>query len=84
MVGESGVGKTLAALAISYAIATGHPNLYDREEFVLLRIGEVLSGLVRMGILVLTEWFKNMLGCLKCLTLIPMKVLLLLVLILRK
>ena len=34
LVGESGAGKTLAALAISYAIATGHPNLYDREEFV--------------------------------------------------
>ena len=34
LVGSGGAGKTVAALGVSYAVATGHRNLFDKEEGV--------------------------------------------------
>ena len=35
LVGSGGAGKTVAALGVSYAVATGHTSLFDKEEGVV-------------------------------------------------
>ena len=62
LMGESGAGKTLAVLGLSYSVATGSPILDNPFGVVTEKQGATLEYLVT-GAKVASEWLKNMRIC---------------------